>query len=421
MAHGTVWLPYAQMQTTLPPLEVVASGGCTLTLADGRQLIDGMASWWTACHGYNHPHIVQAISEQAALLPHVMMGGLIHPQAQKLAKRLCELLAGKLNHVFYSESGSVAIEVAMKMALQYWINQGESQRRQFICFEKGYHGDTLFAMSVCDPNEPYFSAFREILFPQYCHPMPTTQHLLDNLENWLSKNASSVAGMLIEPLVQGLGSMTMHSPATLEALCSLCRRYGVLVIFDEIFTGFGRTGSLFACSQIEFSPDIICLSKALTGGTLPLATTITNEQIYQGFLSDESDKALMHGTTFMGNALACAAANASLDLFQNEPRLAQVANIEKILLDELTPLSSLPGVKAVRVKGAIGVVQFTQVFGDEVKQLKQAFIDDLVWCRPFADIIYTTPAFTIETDELIQITSSIKKQVRQWSTNFNTN
>lgn len=417
-AH-TVWLPYAQMQTALDPLEVITGKGSVLTLADGRQLVDAVASWWTACHGYNHPHLIEAIQTQAQQIAHVMLGGLIHPQTQRLAERLVQSLPNGLSHVLYSESGSVAIEIAMKVALQYWRHQKENQRKHFIHFEYGYHGDTFYTMSVCCPNEGMHRLFKDLLAPQYCHPLPTTDHLLESFEKFVQTHAPSVAGLLIEPLVQGAGGMKMHDAATLRAICEIAKRHHVLVIFDEIFTGFGRTGSLFALEQANVTPDIICLSKALTGGTVPLAATITQDFIYQAFLSDDPAKSLMHGTTFMGNPLACAAANASLDLFESMPRLSQVADIAGFLEATLRPACEIKGVKEVRVKGAIGVIQLARSLStSEGNWLKQAFIAQGVWCRPFGDIVYTTPALTIDQDALAHITHAMIKQVRQWSTKF---
>lgn len=415
---ATIWLPYTQMKTSLVPLPVASTHGSLITLTDGRQLIDGIASWWTACHGYNHPHLVEAIQQQATILPHIMLGGLIHPQAERLAHRLVALLPSDLKHVFFSDSGSVAIEIALKMALQFWFNQGEKQRHHFICFEHGYHGDTFFAMSVCDPHEGMHKLFHPVLPKQSLHPVPTTQDLLANLEAWLSKNHQQVAGLIIEPLVQGAGGMRMHTAATLKALAQLCQRFGILFIVDEIFTGFGRTGTLFAIDQTDIVPDIICLSKALTGGTLPLAVTITRQSVYDAFLGEEHEKALQHGSTFMGNALACAAANASLDLFASEPRLQQVAQIERFCLAELSSLQEVPGVKAVRIKGAIAAVQLAWPLEKELNWFKQQFIADGIWCRPFADIVYLTPAFTIPEACLAKLTASLSRQVRAWSQKF---
>jgi len=418
-ANATVWLPYAQMQTTLPPFEVIKTQDATLTLKNGDTLIDGIASWWTACHGYNHPHIVKAIQEQASLLPHVMMGGLIHPQVKRLAERLAHLLPGTLDYVFLSESGSVAVEIAMKMALQFWMNHNRPDKHRFICFAGGYHGDTFFTMSVCDPIDGMHQLFQRVLPTQHCQPLPTSDALLETFAKWLQKNADHCAGVLIEPLVQGAGGMKMHSPQTLRAIVELCQQHHVLVIVDEIFTGFARTGTMFAIEQAHIVPDIICLGKALTGGTLPLAATIANQATYQAFLSEEPGKALMHGTTFMGNALGCAAANASLDLFEYEPRLAQVEAIQAILHKAFSPLQDVPGVTAVRVKGAIGAIELARALTPlEMNWFKQQCVSDGIWCRPLPNVVYTTPPLTIKSHELLSLTEIIVKQVLAWSTLF---
>lgn len=416
--NATVWLPYAQMRTAPIPLEVVATNGTTLTLADGRTLIDSVASWWTACHGYNHPHIVAAIKQQAEIMPHFMLGGLVHPQASRLAQRLCHMLPGDLNYVFYSESGSVAVEIAMKMALQYWINHQEKQKSRFIFFENGYHGDTFFTMSVSSPADGIHPPFEDVLPRQYIQPLPHSDSMLEDFESWVSKNNATIAAVLIEPLVQGAGGMKMHEPETLQAIVEICQRHQVLVIADEVFTGFGRTGTMFAIEQSQIIPDIICLSKALTGGTLPLAATIARQHVYDAFLDDDANKGLMHGTTFMGNAIACSAANASLDLFEQEPRLNQVADIEGILKQSLSNLLDVPGVRAVRVKGAIGVVQLAWHLELELNWFKQQFINDGIWCRPFADIVYIAPALTIETEALQRITASLTYWIQEWSRRF---
>jgi len=417
--NATVWLPYAQMQTVLPPFEVERTQGCTLFLKDGRTLIDGVASWWSSCHGYNHPHIIEAIQEQANKLPHVMMGGLIHEQALRLAFRLAAILPGDLDYVFFSESGSVAVEIAMKMALQYWMNQQQPQKHRFISFENAYHGDTFFTMSVCDPHDGMHRLFHQVLPKQHVLPLPTTEALLNAFAAWLEKHADECAGLLIEPLVQGAAGMKMHSAKTLQAIAHLCQQHDVLVICDEIFTGFCRTGTMFAFEQANIIPDIICLGKALSGGTMPLAATIANKTIYDAFLSDDQSKALMHGTTFMGHALGCAAANASLDLFLEEPRLAQVDAINTHLHGTLTHLSKVPGVKAVRILGAIGAIELVRALTpQEMNWITAQCVSDGIWCRPIQNVVYLTPALTISPAELSTLTEIIVKQVEAWSTLF---
>ncbi|MGB6862528.1 MAG: adenosylmethionine--8-amino-7-oxononanoate transaminase, partial [Pseudolabrys sp.] len=353
-----IWLPYAQMKTVPPPLAVVRTHGTRITLADGRELIDGIASWWTACHGYNHPHIRQAVEAQLASMPHVMFGGLVHEQAFVLARRLTKLLPDDLTRVYFSESGSVAVEVAMKMATQYWINRGIRGKNRFVAFKGGYHGDTTGAMAVSDPDAGMHAAFAGVLPRHHIADLPDDDSTLDQL---LTERGDTVAAMIVEPLVQGAGGMTFHDARALRRLRALADRYDVLLIFDEIFTGFGRTGTMFACEHAGVAPDIITLSKALTGGTLPLAATIATRMIFDAFWSDDPKKALMHGPTYMANALGCAAANASLDLFEREPRLRQVADIAIALEQGLAPCRDFPNVKDVRVKGAIGVVELDRI------------------------------------------------------------
>ncbi|QBR39241.1 adenosylmethionine--8-amino-7-oxononanoate transaminase [Kerstersia gyiorum] len=393
-----IWLPYTQMQTATPPLPVVRTAGSRIELADGRTLIDGVASWWTACHGYNHPHIADAVRCQLDAMPHVMFGGLVHEPALRLASRLATMLGGDLERVFYTDSGSVAVEVAMKMAVQYWLNQGEHGRTRFLAFRGGYHGDTLGTMAVCDPEEGMHARFAGMLIGHDIVALPGDDEAEAALDDYLARHVHELAGILVEPLVQGAGGMLMHDSSVLQRLRRLADRHGLLLIFDEIFTGFGRTGTMFAFQQAGVRPDIVTLSKALTGGTLPLAATVASRRIFEGFLSDDPGHALMHGPTFMGNALACAAANASLDLFEQEPRLAQVAAIEGVLRARLMPLAALPWVADVRVLGAIGVVELRQV--DDREALKRRFADAGVWIRPFGRIAYVTPAFTIAPDEL---------------------
>src|SRR4029453_11004171 len=319
LAH--VWLPYAQMKTARPPLPVVRTQGSRIVLADGRELIDGIASWWTACHGYNHPHIRAAVERQLALMPHVMFGGLAHEPALTLARRLVARLPGDLDRVFFSESGSVAVEVAMKMAVQFWLNRGVRTRKRFLAFSGGYHGDTSGAMAICDPAAGMHAPFRGLLPEHHVVDLPQDEESAAAFARVLERHAEELAGIVVEPLVQGAGGMRFHDAAVLRALRAAADRYGLLLIFDEIFTGFGRTETLFACEAAGVVPDIVTLSKALTGGTLPLAATVASRKVFDAFWSDDPRHALMHGPTFMANALACAAANASLDLFEREPRL----------------------------------------------------------------------------------------------------
>jgi adenosylmethionine---8-amino-7-oxononanoate aminotransferase len=403
-----IWLPYAQMKTVPPPLAVVRTHGTRITLADGRELIDGIASWWTACHGYNHPHIRQAVEAQLASMPHVMFGGLVHEQAFVLARRLTKLLPDDLTRVYFSDSGSVAVEVAMKMATQYWINRGIRGKNRFVAFKGGYHGDTTGAMAVSDPDAGMHAAFAGVLPRHHIADLPDDDSTLDQL---LTERGDTVAAMIVEPLVQGAGGMTFHDARALRRLRALADRYDVLLIFDEIFTGFGRTGTMFACEHAGVAPDIITLSKALTGGTLPLAATIATRMIFDAFWADDPKKALMHGPTYMANALGCAAANASLDLFEREPRLRQVADIAIALEQGLAPCRDFPNVKDVRVKGAIGVVELDRI--DDLDALRTQFIEQGVVIRPIGNVIYLTPAFTISSDELKTLTDAIVKTVRK--------
>ena len=406
-----IWLPYAQMKTAPAPLPVASTRGSRIVLSDGRELIDGIASWWTACHGYNHPHIRHAVEMQLATMPHVMLGGLVHEQALRLADRLAGLLRGDLNRVFFSESGSVAVEVAMKMAVQYWINRGAVGKSQFVAFKAGYHGDTTGAMAISDPEASMHTVFAGVLRKYCVVDLPENAATTTALEKLLAEHSETIAGIIVEPLVQGAGGMKFHDTSVLRRLRTLADKHDMLLIFDEIFTGFGRTGGMFACDQAEVAPDIITLSKALTGGTLPLAATIATRQVFDAFWSDDPKKALMHGPTYTGNALACAAANASLDLFENEPRLRQVADISAAMERDLAACRDVPIVKDVRVRGAIGVVELNHV--DDLDSLRTHFIEQGVFIRPIGNVIYLTPAFTISSDELKTLTDAVVKTVRQ--------
>jgi adenosylmethionine-8-amino-7-oxononanoate aminotransferase len=395
------------MKTAPPPQVVEQTDGVRLYLADGRVLIDGIASWWTACHGYNHPHIRAAVAAQLQRMPHVMLGGLAHAPAASLAARLAALLPGDLDHVFFTESGSVAVEVAMKMALQYRFNRGEARRTRFLSFRHGYHGDTFAAMSVCDPEEGMHALFGPVLPQQLVVPLPTTAESALAFERTVAAHAHELTAVLLEPLVQAAGGMKFHSPETLARIAATARRFDLLLILDEIATGFGRTGTLFACEQAGVAPDIITLSKALTGGTLPLAATIASARVYDAFLSDDPAHALMHGPTFSGNPLACAAANASLDLFATEPRLQQVAAIAEQLAEGLAACRRLAGVRDVRVKGAIGVVQLERA--PKLEALRARFVRHGVWVRPFGDVVYLMPPLVIHPADLDTLVSAIRR------------
>jgi adenosylmethionine---8-amino-7-oxononanoate aminotransferase len=404
-----VWLPYTQMKTAGLPVPVVSASGVRLKLADGRELIDGIASWWTACHGYAQPHILKATREQLEKMPHVMFGGLAHEPAYRLASRLAAMLSGDLNHVFFSESGSVAVEVALKMAAQFWLNHGE-RRTKFVSFRGGYHGDTFATMAICDPEEGMHKLFRGVVPEQFVVDLPDSKENRDALDRLLAEKSQEIAAVIVEPLVQGAGGMRFHDAVVLAELKKLCERHNVLLIFDEIFTGFGRTGAMFAFEQAGVTPDIICLGKALTGGTVPLAATVATHKIFNAFLSDDPDAALMHGPTYMAYPLGCAAANASLDLFESEPRLQQVRAIEAQLTEELRTCRGAHNVRDVRVRGAIGAVQMNAPV--DAVGLRARFVEKGCWIKPFGDVIYLTPPFVIEPNDLSKLTRAIVDEVR---------
>ena len=404
-ATDNLWPPYTQMRTTPIGLPVSEAEGVRIKLADGRTLIDGVSSWWSVCHGYRHPHIEQAVVNQLQKLPHIMLGGYQHEPAALLARRLADFCPGELNHVFFTDSGSVAIEVAMKMAIQFWLNNGIKGRYKFMHFRGGYHGDTFATMAVCDPEEGMHSHFSGVLTPQILAELPINDELYERLDNQMATHADALAGLLIEPLVQGAGGMIFHSEDVLKKVADLCQKHDILLIADEIMTGLGRLGEMVACQRADVTPDIITFSKTLTGGTVPLAATIASRRIFEAFLDDDPSKALMHGPTFMGNPIGCAAALASLDLFEQEPRLDQVKAIETQLIKELEPARELPAVKDVRVCGSIGVIETTGL-GD-VNLLKKRFVEAGVWIRPFGNIIYTIPPYIIGQKDLTQITSAM--------------
>jgi adenosylmethionine-8-amino-7-oxononanoate aminotransferase len=350
------------------------------------------------------------VAKQLKQMPHVMFGGLAHEPALTLARRLAALLPGDLSRVFFSDSGSVAVEVALKMAAQYWINRGVKGRGQFVAFKGGYHGDTTGAMAVSDAEGGMHALFAGLLPQHHIVDLPDNDERAAALDKLLAERGDTIAAIIVEPLVQGAGGMKFHDAAVLKRLRALADKYDVLLIFDEVFSGFGRTGTLFACEAAGVVPDIIALSKALTGGTLPLAATVATRKVFDAFWADDPKKALMHGPSYMAHALGCAAANASLDLFESEPRLQQVGAIASALLEGLEPCRNMPGVNDVRVKGAIGVVELERI--DNLDALRAHFIAEGVFVRPFGNVIYLTPAFTIAAEELKTLTDAVVKVVR---------
>ena len=405
-----IWLPYAQMKTAPAPLPVVRTEGTRIHLADGRELIDGIASWWTACHGYNHPHIRQAVQKQLEIMPHVMFGGLVHEQALTLAGRLAAMLPGDLDRVFFTDSGSVAVEVAMKMAIQFWLNAGQGNRDTFVYFRGGYHGDTLATMAISDDSGMH-QAFAGVLHRHVMADLPKDDESEAALVALLERHAETLAGIIVEPLVQGAGGMLFHDPSVLARLRRLADRYDLLLIFDEIFTGFARTGTMFACESAGVVPDIITLSKALTGGTLPLAATVARKKVFDAFWSDDPMHALMHGPTYMANALGCAAANASLDLFADGARLTQAMQIAAWLRQGLDACRELPGVVDVRVRGAIGVVELDRI--DNLNELRRRFVEKGTFIRPIGQVIYLAPALTIGESDVARLTQTIADVLRE--------
>ncbi len=406
-----LWLPYTQMQTigTLP--QVVRTHGATLTLTDGRTLVDGVASWWTACHGYNHPAIVHAIQAQLEKFPHVMLGGLVHEPALELSKKLTNILAAPLQHVFFSDSGSTAVEAALKLAIQYWNNSGSPERQRFVYFNGAYHGDTLGSMTISDCPE-FHHRFQTGLPKHHCVPLPINDTLRQQFEDLLVQHNATIAAVIIEPLIQGASGMQMHAPEVLQWIANTCKKTNTLLIFDEIFTGFGRTGTLFAYEQAGVIPDMICLGKGLTGGHMPLAATVTSSTIYDRFLNADPSYAFMHGATFAGHALACVAAVASLNLFETTDHLSRARDLGAWFLTRLHRWQSHPSIKAMRALGAVFAIEMhpNQV---STHTLRQAFSTHPVWIRPLQNCIYLTPAFILNEAEKEQLAIAIDQVLEQ--------
>jgi len=396
------------MKTATPPIEVVATEGTQLHLKDGRTLIDGISSWWTACHGYNHPKIVQAMIAQAQTMPHVMMGGIVHEPAVRLASRLATCLQGDGNRVFLSDSGSVAVEVAMKIAMQHWANRsstGKTSRTKFISFQNAYHGDTTGAMSVCDPDDSMHANFKGFLLEQFPQPIPETDELEAAFDAFVAERKGQLAAVIIEPLIQMAAGMRFHSTEALQRIERVCRKHDLLLIADEVATGFGRTGTMFAHQQAEIAPDIMCVGKGLTGCSVGLAATIATAKVYAPFHSDRWESALMHGPTFMGNPIACAAANASLDLFDGEPKLDQVSAMETEMRKRLLPLESAENVHLVQCLGAVAAVRMKQPV--DVANATAWFVERGLWIRPIRDTVYLAPAFTMSSQDLETLCDAI--------------
>lgn len=405
-----IWHPYTSITDPLPAYPVKSCEGVRIQLEDGRELVDGMSSWWCAIHGYNHPALNAAVEQQLQRMSHVMFGGLSHEPATRLAESIIALTPAGLDYVFFSDSGSVSVEVAMKMALQYWQNQGITDKHRFLTIRGGYHGDTFGAMSVCDPINGMHSLFSGTLHKQFFAPRPQCRfgetncaEDLQSVRALLEQHSNQTAAMILEPVVQGAGGMWFYSADYLRGVAALCAEYDVLFICDEIATGFGRSGKMFACEHAGISPDILCLGKALTGGYMSLAATLANKQVRDGLSANGGT--LMHGPTFMANPLACAAANASIELLQTGQWQQQVDDIESQLRSELEAYRDHPAVSDVRVLGAIGVVETH--YPVDVAKAQQKFVEAGVWIRPFGKLVYLMPPYVISREDLSRLTAAI--------------
>jgi adenosylmethionine-8-amino-7-oxononanoate aminotransferase len=404
--------PYSPMPATTPVHPVVSAQGVRLTLADGRELVDGMASWWAAIHGYRHPVLDAAVTGQLRDMAHVMFGGLTHPSAVDLARSLISLTPEPLTKVFFADSGSVSVEVAIKMALQYQRSRGRGSKSRLMTVRGGYHGDTFGAMAVCDPVGGMHHLFADLLPRHVFAPPPPSVYEPDyaaELSRLVATHADELAAIVVEPVVQGAGGMRFYDPAWLVLLRSLADEHDVLLILDEIATGFGRTGALFACEHAGVSPDIMCVGKALTGGYLTLAAVLCTDRVARGISEGEAG-VLMHGPTYMANPLACAVASASIELLRERDWRTEVAAIEKGLGDGLAPARALPGVRDVRVLGAIGVIEMVEEV--DVAAVQETVMREGVWLRPFRNLIYTMPPYVTAPDDVDRITTAMVAAAR---------
>ena len=406
-----VWHPYSSLTNPIPVYPVASAQGVRLKLMDGRELIDGMASWWSAIHGYNHPALNKAAEEQIGKVSHVMFGGLTHEPAAQLCQTLVQITPQGLDKVFLSDSGSVSVEVALKMAIQYWHSQGQPQKHRFLSLRSGYHGDTFGAMSVCDPVTGMHQLFQGVLPQNLFAEAPScqfeddcTEDDIKHFRSLIEAHHHELAAVTLEPIVQGAGGMRFYSPEYLRKVRELCDQYQVLLIADEIATGFGRTGKLFACEWAGITPDILCLGKALTGGYMTLAATLCTEQISNGICQGEAG-VFMHGPTFMGNPLACAVANSSIELLLKSNWQHNIQQIQRQLQTELEPARVLPGVEDVRVLGAIGVIQTKAAV--DLPLFQKHCVERGIWVRPFGKLVYVMPPYIISQDELSTLTGQL--------------
>ncbi len=411
-----VWHPYSSMSNPQPMLSVDSADGVYLKLTDGTRLIDGMSSWWSALHGYNHPKLNQALIDQSMKMSHVMFGGLTHEPAVTLAKKLIDITSDNLQYVFFADSGSVAVEVSIKMALQYWHAQGKSNKTKLLTVRNGYYGDTFGAMAVCDPVNGMHGKFKNVLADHIFAEAPVTintpwkSDYINDFKQKIAKHHQDIAAVIIEPMVQNAGGIRFYHAEYLQQVRKLCDQYNVLLILDEIATGFGRTGTLFAYEQANIQADILVVGKALTGGYMTLSAVLTSKEVVEGIEAD-GQGVLMHGPTFMANPLACSVANASIDLLLKSNWQNKVKTIEKQLQQELAACKQLDCVKEVRVKGAIGVVELHEPIDTTWSQ--PLFSERGVWLRPFGKLVYLMPPFIIESDELTQLTSAVFEVVSQ--------